>query len=136
MLQSVKTVNGKILWANLHLLFWLSLVPLATGWIGEHHFAKTPMAFYGLILFMSGVAYVILQNLIIASQGQHSLLRKAIGKDRKGLASGPLYLVGIFFSFFNEWIAGAIYIAVALMWLIPDKRIERTIAGLREEDKN
>jgi uncharacterized membrane protein len=127
MLQSVKTVNGAILWANLHLLFWLSLVPFATGWIGETHFSKAPMTVYGFLLAMAGLAYWILQGVIIKYQGENSILKKAIGKDFKGLASPPLYVTGIIFSFYNEWISGAIYIFVALMWLVPDRRIERTI---------
>lgn len=127
MLHSMTKVNGKILWANLHLLFWLSLVPLATRWVGENHFAKLPMALYGFILLMAGVAYYILQTIIVKSQGQNSLLKKAIGKDFKGNASPILYIMGIVFSFFSEWLAGAVYILVALMWLVPDKRIERTL---------
>ncbi|AWA30891.1 hypothetical protein HYN48_12835 [Flavobacterium magnum] len=127
MLHSVVRVNGNILWANLHLLFWLSLVPFATGWMGENHFAKATMTVYGVILLMAGVAYWLLQSLIIKSQGDHSLLKKAIGKDLKGLSSPPLYLLGIGFSFFNEWLSGAVYIFVALMWLVPDKRIERLL---------
>lgn len=127
MLHSVTRVNGKILWANLHLLFWLSLVPFATGWMGENHFAKATMTVYGVILLMAGVAYWLLQNIIIASQGENSILKKAIGKDIKGLSSPVLYVLGITFSFFNEWLSGAVYIFVALMWLVPDKRIERII---------
>lgn len=125
MLHSMTHVNGKILWANLHLLFWLSLVPFATGWIGEHHFARVPMALYGFMLLMAGTAYFILQNLIIKSQGPNSVLKKAIGQDYKGKASPILYIIGIAFSFYNVWMAGAVYTFVALMWLIPDKRIER-----------
>lgn len=133
MLHSMTRVNGKILWANLHLLFWLSLVPVATGWIGESHFAKVPMALYGFMLLMAGTAYYILQNIIIKSQGENSLLKKAIGKDFKGNASPICYIIGIAFSFYNEWIAGGVYILVALMWLIPDKRIERTIGNTEQE---
>ncbi|AWI26934.1 TMEM175 family protein [Flavobacterium pallidum] len=127
MLHSVTRVNGKILWANLHLLFWLSLVPFATGWMGENHFAKATMTVYGVILLMAGVAYWLLQSLIIGSQGENSILKKAIGKDFKGLSSPVLYTIGIIFSFFNEWLSGAVYIFVALMWLVPDKRIERLL---------
>ncbi|WP_317130172.1 TMEM175 family protein [Flavobacterium gawalongense] len=119
MLQSVTKVNGKILWANLHLLFWLSLIPVSTGWMGEHNFAKATLALYGFILLMAGISYVILQNFIIASQGENSLLKKAIGKDLKGKSSAALYIIAIVFSFFNEWVSGIIYIAVAMMWLIP-----------------
>ena len=130
MLHSATKVDGNILWANLHLLFWLSLVPFATGWMGENHFAKAPVFVYGIILMMSGVAFNILQTLIIKSQGPDSILKKAVGKDYKGKASPILYLIAIVFSFYNEWIAGAIYVFVALMWLVPDKRIERTIAEM------
>ncbi len=126
LIHSTRRVNGKILWANLHLLFWLSLVPLATRWNGENNFTETTMALYGLILLMSGFAYFILQSIIIKSQGENSILKAAIGKDVKGKASLLLYIVGIIFSFYNVWISGSIYIIVALMWLIPDKRIERT----------
>ena len=133
MLHSLTKVNGKILWTNLHLLFWLSLVPVSTGWIGESHFEKLPMALYGFILLMAGVAYFILQTIIIKSQGQNSILKKAIGKDFKGHASPILYAIGIAFSFYNEWIAGGVYIFVALMWLVPDNRIERTIGNLEEK---
>jgi uncharacterized membrane protein len=128
MLHSMNKVNGKILWANLHLLFWLSLVPFATGWMGENHFAPATLTLYGVILLMAGIAYVILQNLIIASQGADSLLKKAIGKDSKGKASPILYTIGIICSFFSGWLALAVYGSVAIMWLVPDKRIERTIA--------
>lgn len=127
MLHSMNRVNGKILWANLHLLFWLSLVPFATGWMGENHFAKPTLTFYGIPLFMSGVAYVILQNLIVASQGKDSVLRKAVGKDYKGKASAVLYLTGIGLSFFNQWLSLAVYTFVAIMWLVPDRRIEHML---------
>lgn len=134
MMHSMTKVNGKILWANLHLLFWLSLVPFATGWMGENHFAKPALAVYGFILLMAGIAYVILQNLIIASQGPNSMLKKAIKNDWKGKASPILYCIGIVLSFFNEWLSGAIYIVVALMWLIPDNRIEHLIAEMEKEE--
>ncbi len=135
MMHSMTRVNGKILWANMHLLFWLSLVPFATAWMGENHFAKNTMTIYGFTLLMAGVAYWILQNLIIASQGKDSVLKKAVGKDWKGKSSPILYMIGIAFSFFNEWLSGAVCVFVALMWLIPDKRIERTLEHL-EKDKN
>lgn len=129
MLHSMTRVNGTILWANLHLLFWLSLVPFATAWMGENHFADITLAFYGVTLLMSGVAFVILQNCIIKDQGKDSLLRKAVGKDMKGKASAVLYTGAIVMSFIGKpWIAGGIYIGVAFMWLIPDRRIERMIA--------
>lgn len=132
MMHSLSHVNGKILWANLHLLFWLSLVPFATGWMGENQFAPPTLGLYGVILLMSGFAYWLLQNLIISSQGEHSILKKAIGRDWKGKSSPILYIIGIALSFYNEWLSGAIYIFVALMWLIPDKRIERTIAHMEK----
>lgn len=125
MMHTVTKVNGPILWANHHLLFWLSLVPFVTGWMGENHFAPETMALYGFILLMSGVAYVILQNQIIKSQGENSLLKHAIGSDIKGKLSPVLYSLGIASGFINSTIAAIFYVAVALMWLIPDKRIER-----------
>jgi uncharacterized membrane protein len=127
MLQTVKSVHGGILWANLHLLFWLSLFPFATGWMGENHFAPIPTAMYGVVLFMAAVAYYILQRTIIASQGRRSLLASAVGKDWKGKLSPVLYVVAIVLAFVNAWMANAIYVAVALMWLIPDRRIERRV---------
>ena len=123
MMQTLTKVRGNILWANLHLLFWLSLVPFSTGWIGENNFAPKPMALYGFILLMAGV----LQALIIRSQGKDSVLARAIGSDLKGKLSPILYIIGIAFSWFSSWMAGTIYIFVALMWLIPDKRIERIV---------
>lgn len=125
MMHTLKKVTGGILWANLHLLFWLSLIPFATAWIGEHHFAPIPMLFYGFVLLMCGIAYVLLQNLIIKIQGENSLLSKAIGNDIKGKISPVLYLIAILSTYYHEVISGVIYILVALMWLIPDKRIER-----------
>jgi uncharacterized membrane protein len=127
MMHTVKHVTGDILWANLHLLFWLSLVPFVTGWIGENNFGATPMALYGFILLMAAIAYFILQNRIIKNHGPHSILAKAIGRDLKGKISPILYVVAIFSSWVNQWIAGILYLAVALMWLIPDKRIEHII---------
>ena len=130
MLQSITFVNGKILWANLHLLFWLSLVPFVTAWMGENNFAKATMTVYGIVLFMAAIGYWILQTKIISSQGENSILKKAVKKDLKGKASPFLYLIAILFSFYNEWIAGVIYIIVALMWLIPDTRIEKVISEI------
>ena len=127
MLQTVKRINGSILWANLHLLFWLSLVPFVTGWMGENHFAPFPVAAYGIVLLMAAIAYFILQTSIIRRDGKDSLLARAIGRDIKGKISPILYVIAILSTFFNAWIAGAIYIFVALIWLIPDKRIERVI---------
>ncbi|MCB0653160.1 MAG: DUF1211 domain-containing protein [Saprospiraceae bacterium] len=127
MMHTVKRVTGDILWANLHLLFWLSLVPFATGWIGENNFSPMPMAFYGIILLMAAFAYFILQLRIIKNEGENGILAKAVGKDLKGKASPILYLLAIASCWVNAWISGAIYILVALMWLIPDKRIEKII---------
>lgn len=124
MMHLVTRVNGGILWANLHLLFWLSLIPFATGWLGENQFAKLPLALYGFVLLMAAIAYFILQNRILAIQGKESRLARALGKDLKGKASPILYILAILASFFYPWIAGSLYVLVALMWLIPDKRIE------------
>lgn len=133
MLHITKRVSGPILWANLHLLFWLSLVPFVTAWMGENHFAPVPTAFYGIVLLMAASAYWILERAIMAEQGHDSLLRSAIGDDIKGKLSLLLYAIAIPSAFFHQWIAGAIYIGVALMWLIPDRRIERIIAGRKSE---
>lgn len=129
MLKTSKTINGGILWANLHLLFWLSLIPFTTGWMGENHFAALPCALYGVVLLMASIAYWILQSTITAHQGDNSLLKRAIGKDLKGKLSPLLYLAAIGSSFISVWIALAIYAGVALMWLIPDRRIERIITS-------
>ena len=128
MLQTSNRVTGPMLWANLHLLFWLSLFPFATGWMGENHFAAAPSAFYGVVLLMAAVAYLILQQLIIESQGRDSLLKKAIGSDWKGKLSAALYVVAILTAFWSHWISQAIYVLVALFWLIPDRRIERVLS--------
>lgn len=125
MMHTVKQVNGKILWANLHLLFWLSLIPFATAWNGENHFAPFPMMLYGIILLMNGIAYFILQQLILKEHGKDSLLSKAIGSDFKGKSSPVLYTIAILFANFYPIVSGGIYILVALMWIVPDKRIER-----------
>jgi len=127
MLHSTRHVNGAILWANLHLLFWLSLFPFTTGWMGENHQAAIPAAVYGVVLFMAAVAYYILQRAIIAEQGPHSLLAAAIGRDCKGKLSPVLYLLAVVLAFVSPWIASSLYAFVALMWLIPDRRIERTL---------
>jgi len=124
MMHTVKRVTGGILWANLHLLFWLSLVPFTTGWIGENHFDPIPMAMYGIVLLMAAIAYFILQATIIRAQGEHSLLARAVGNDIKGKMSPIIYLLAIASNFVSQWISGALYILVALIWLIPDKRIE------------
>lgn len=129
LIHGMTKISGKILWANLHLLFWLSLIPVATGWMGEHNFAKASMTLYGVVLLLSSIAYFILQRIIIVNEGKNSVLAKAIGRDVKGYTSSVLYIVGIVFSFYNEWISGAAYLIVALLWLIPDKRIERVFAS-------
>lgn len=125
MLHTCRQVTGAMLWANLHLLFWLSLIPFTTGWMGENHFAQVPAALYGLVLLMASIAYRILQQQIIASQGEHSLLQQAIGRDWKGKLSPVFYATGILSAFLSQWLAVAVYIGVALLWLIPDRRIER-----------
>ena len=127
MLHSTKRVSGGILWANLHLLFWLSLFPFATGWTGENHLTSTPTAAYGCVLLMAACAYWILQRTIIAHQGPESLLGTAVGKDRKGKLSPLLYLAAIPLAFVNPWISQCIYILVAIIWFIPDRRIERVL---------
>ena len=128
MMHTVKQVSGGILWANLHLLFWLSLIPFVTAWIGENHFAPFPMTMYGVILLMCAVAYFILQALILKKHGPDSVLSKAIGKDIKGKLSPVFYILGIIASSFNGLIAGGFYVLVAIMWLIPDNRIEKIVA--------
>jgi len=127
MLHATTRVTGSILWANLHLLFWLSLFPFATGWMGQNHFALPPSALYGFVLLMAGIAYFILQQALIVSQGPTSVLRKAIGSDWKGKVSPILYVAGIVSSLFLPWMAQAIYVFVALLWLIPDRRIEHAL---------
>ena len=129
MLHTVKNVSGGILWANMHLLFWLSLIPFTTGWMAENHFAPLTLTMYGIDLLMAAIAYFILQNLILKLHGEESILKKAIGSDIKGKASPVLYIIAIILSFFNQWAAVAIYVLVALIWLVPDKRIEKTIYG-------
>jgi uncharacterized membrane protein len=124
MLYVTESVNGAILWANMHLLFWLSLVPFVTGWMGENHFAPLPTAVYGGVMLAAAVAYYVLQRLIIAQQGAHSKLRAAIGSDLKGKLSPLIYVAAILLAFVNQWVSDALYVLVALMWLIPDRRIE------------
>ncbi len=138
MLQVTERVSGGVLWANLHLLFWLSLVPFVTGWMGENHAAAAPMAVYGVVLLMAAVAYFILQQTIIAVQGPDSLLRRALGPDLKGKISPVLYVLAIGAAFLRPWLAATIYVVVALMWLVPDRRIERAIEGepVADEDRS
>jgi uncharacterized membrane protein len=127
MLHTVKRVSGPMLWANLHLLFWLSLFPFATGWMGENHFAAVPTALYGVVLLMAAIAYYLLQQAIIRAQGPNSLLKRAVGPDWKGKLSPLLYVVAIVATLRSPWIAEAIYVAAALIWLIPDRRIENVL---------
>jgi TMEM175 potassium channel family protein len=129
MLHATQRVTGSMLWANLHLLFWLSLIPFATGWMGENHFASAPAALYGAVLLMAGVAYLILQQLIIASQGPNSIIKKAIGGDWKGKLSPVLYAAAILLAFWWRWVSLGLYVVVALLWLIPDRRIEKVLRG-------
>ena len=125
LMHTVRNVNGKIMWANLHLLFWLSLIPFVTAWAGENNFAAFPMMTYGIILFFNAIAYYILQTVIVIHHGKDSVLAKALGSDIKGKGSLILYIIAIAFANYYPAIAGGIYILVALIWLIPDKRIER-----------
>jgi uncharacterized membrane protein len=127
LLMATRRVNGAVLWANLHLLFWLSLFPFFTGWMGENHFAELPTAAYGAVLFMAGVAYYILKTTIIAAQSDDNALAEAMGRDLKGKISPAIYAVAIPFAFVNRWIAVSLYVLVALMWLVPDRRIESRI---------
>ena len=124
MLQATDQINGRVLWANMHLLFWLSLIPFVTGWMGENHFAPTPSAVYGVVLLAAAIAYYILQSTIIAQQGANSKLRAAIGRDLKGKLSPLIYLAAIALAFVHEGIAQALYVFAALIWLVPDRRIE------------
>ena len=127
MLHASTKVTGSMLWANLHLLFWLSLFPFATGWMGENHFAPAPSALYGTVLLMAAIAYWLLQLAIIRAQGPDSLLAKAVGRDRKGKLSPFLYVAGIAATFWSTALAQAIYVFVALLWLVPDRRIEKAL---------
>ena len=128
MLHVTPRVEGGVLWANLHLLFWLSLVPFVTAWMGENHFASAPTALYGVVMLMAAIAYYILQRRIIAVQGEDSLLARAIGRDLKGKLSPLFYITAIIAAFVNQWISDGLYVLVALMWLVPDRRIERALA--------
>jgi len=129
MLHTVRRVTGPMLWANLHLLFWLSLVPFTTHWMGTNHFAAVPTALYGVALLLAAVAYYILQQVIIASQGPESVLKQAVRGDWKGKSSPLIYLAAILASFWSPYLAQALYVLVALIWLVPDRRIERALAG-------
>ena len=127
LLHTVQRVDGRILWANLHLLFWLSLTPFTTGWMGENHFAAVPVAIYGVDLLAAAIAYTILVRVIIAGHGPQSALAKAVGSDRKGNISLAAYSLAIAVATFNPWISCALYAAVALMWLVPDRRISKVL---------
>jgi len=124
MLHASTRVSGRVLWANLHLLFWLSLFPFVTGWMGENHFAAAPAALYGAVLLMAAIAYWLLQQAIIAAEGPASVLRAAVGRDWKGKLSPLLYIAAMVATLWSAWLAEAIYVAVALLWLVPDRRIE------------
>jgi uncharacterized membrane protein len=127
LLHVAQQVNGSVLWANMHLLFWLSLVPFATGWMGENHFAALPVALYGMVLLLAAIAYFILTRVLITHHGQNSAIATAIGSDSKGKVSLVVYALAIPFAFVNAWVACGLYVLVALMWLIPDRRIERAL---------
>jgi uncharacterized membrane protein len=129
LLMATDRVSGLVLWANLHLLFWLSLIPFATGWLGENEFARTPAAAYGIVLLAAALAYFLLQTSIIRVQGGGSTLARAVGGDFKGKVSPLLYALGIGLAYVNNWLSVAIYVIVALMWFIPDRRVERTLTG-------
>ncbi|MFP5239498.1 MAG: TMEM175 family protein [Acidobacteriota bacterium] len=134
MLHTVQKVSGGMLWANQHLLFWLSLIPFVTGWMGENHFAPAPTALYGVVLLMAAIAYWLLQRVIMNAQGPDSLLKTAVGRDLKGKLSPVLYLLAIPSAFLAQWIADAIYVLVALLWLVPDQRIERVFEGRKPRE--
>lgn len=127
LVSTVNHVTGSVMWANMHLLFWLSLLPFVTGWMGQNHFAPIPTCLYGIVLLLSASAYFILQHMIIVSQGPHSILERAIGKDWKSWVSLTLYLLGILLSLIELWSAAFCYLLVALLWLVPDSRIERVL---------
>jgi uncharacterized membrane protein len=129
LLHATKHVNGSMLWANLHLLFWLSLFPFVTGWMGENGFAPHPTALYGMVLMMAGIAYWVLERTIIAAEGRESVLAKAVGQDRKGILSVLIYAIAIPFALFGHLVAQCLYVLVALIWLVPDRRIERALAA-------
>jgi uncharacterized membrane protein len=132
MLHATTRVSGGVLWANMHLLFWLSLFPFVTGWMGENHFAPVPSALYGVVLIMAGMAYTLLQRCIIAAEGPDALLARAVGKDLKGKFSLVIYALAIALAFWNQWLAQAGYVAVALLWLVPDRRIEKLLAQRKD----
>ena len=128
LLQATRQIDGRVLWANMHLLFWLSLIPFATGWMGENQFAAWPVALYGAVLLLAAIAYTILFRVLVALHGKDSVLGTALGRDFKGKVSLGIYLVAIPLALVNSWLACALYVLVAVMWLIPDRRIEKTMA--------
>jgi uncharacterized membrane protein len=136
MLYAAEKINGSILWANLNLLFWLSLIPFVTDWMGDTHFSKWPVILYGAILIMNGLSYNLLCNQLIREAGSDSPIAEALGKDWKGKASVVIYAVAILLAFFNAWIGFALYVVVAIMWFIPDRRIEKKVMDLGPSDRN
>ena len=132
LLQAVNSVNGNVLWANLHLLFWLSLIPFVTAWMGENHFASAPIALYGVVLFMNGAAYSLLSNALIKLHGKDSALGAAVGNGNKGKASVAIYFAAILLSFINPWISFGLYVIVAGVWFVPDKRIEKKLDSVHQ----
>ena len=128
LLHTCQKVTGSILWANLHLLFWLSLFPFTTAWMGENHFAAIPTMAYGVVLLMAAIAYILLQYLIIVSQGTNSLLKRSVGSDWKGKSSPLIYLIATLSTFWSPWLAQGLYVLVALLWLVPDRRIENVMS--------
>jgi len=132
MIYAAKTINGAILWANLHLLFWLSLIPFTTAWMGENHFSRWPVILYGVVLIMNGMAYNLLCRLLVRQAGEGSTLAVALGKDWKGKLSVVIYLLAIALAFINPWISAALYVLVAMIWFIPDRRIERNLSPTDE----
>jgi uncharacterized membrane protein len=129
LLQAIERVDGRVLWANIHLLFWLSLFPFATGWIGENQFAPWPVAFYGIVLLFAAIAYYLLSRTLISLHGSESLLAASVGRDLKGILSILIYLAAIPLAFVNSWVAFLLYVSVAIIWLIPDRRIEKTLTN-------
>jgi uncharacterized membrane protein len=136
MIYAVDTINGAVLWANLNLLFWLSLIPFVTAWMGENHFTKWPVVLYGFILIMNAIAYTILCRLLLKEAGPQSRLATALGKDWKGKLSLVIYTLGIALAFYRSWLGLTVYIVVAVIWFIPDRRIEKTVSGTTHENEN
>jgi TMEM175 potassium channel family protein len=136
MLAAASRVTGAAMWANLHLLFWLSLIPFSTAWMSEHRFPPVPTAVYGIVLLCAAIAYLILQTMLLRAEGEHSVLRTAIGRDLKGRVSPLLYCLGIGLSFVDRWLALAVYVGVALMWLVPDRRLERHVSTVPQSHVN